>query len=92
MNVLYGFKKYSLPKKGVFSIETNKYYIKIGWINTTEESIIIGETDDCYIHKLINSEHGIWEGENVKIEKYILPIGYHKTRLVTWLNNQLSLF
>lgn len=51
MKTLYGFKKYSFPKKAIFSATTSEYNIQTGWIEKQEESIIIGETDDCYIFR-----------------------------------------
>lgn len=92
MKTLYGFKKYSFPKKAMFSVTTSEYNIQTGWIEKQVECIIIGETHDCYISKLIQSEHGIWVSKRVKKCEYILPIGYHKSRLIKWVNNQLQLF
>lgn len=86
------YTPYEFTKKGLFSIHVNEYIAGEGWASKQEERTIIGETDDCFIEKLIPSGHGEWIGEKVIEHKYILPIGLHKSRLIRWTYGQLSLF
>jgi hypothetical protein len=89
---LYGFIKYDLPKFGVFNIDTNEYKLPGGWIQKETEFKIIGETEDTFVTRLQEGGHGEWVGDVVIEEKYVLPIGIHKTRFVRWIPGQLSIF
>jgi hypothetical protein len=92
MEILYDFKRYPAPRSGVFQITTDEYGPD-GWVLKEEVYTIIGETDDIFVSRLEESGHGEWIGEEVVQREYILPIGIHKSRLVTWLPHvQLSLF
>ncbi|MEO7176734.1 MAG: hypothetical protein ABIV51_12510 [Saprospiraceae bacterium] len=91
MKPLYNYKPYPSPKIGIFSVDTNKYQFPEGWVQRHERAVIIGEDDSCFVHRLKKSGHGEWVGEKVIKYKYILPIGYHKTRLVRWETGQLEL-
>lgn len=84
MKILYNFIKYDTPKIGVFSVETGEYKALIGWVKKEEEASIIGETDNSYVTRLLESQHGEWVGNKVVQHKYILPIGIHKSRLIRW--------
>ena len=92
--ILYNFIKYPTPKKGLFSIEKKdgKYILPGGWEKEQEEVLIIGEIDTAFVYQLLPSEQGQWVGNKVIIEKFILPIGIHKSRLICWTSGQLSLF
>ena len=91
MYILYNFKKYDIPKRGVFSITTDEYVN--GWVCREEENLIIGETDDTFVTRLLKTGHGEWVGDVVIQTKYILPVGIHKSRLIKWLAGvQLTLF
>ncbi len=92
METLCNFQSYPYPKKGLFNITTDEYKFPDGWVLKREIEIIIGETDDTYVNKLIESEHGEWVGNTVVKHKYILPIGIHKSRFIEWQESQLSLF
>jgi hypothetical protein len=93
MKVLYDYKQFSTPKKGLFRIDINKYDIKRGgWLQKEVEHTIIGETDDSFITHLKPSEEGEWVGNKVVKHKFILPLGIHKSRLVQWTTGQLALF
>ena len=92
VNVLYDFKKYENPKKGVFRIDTNEYKLPGGWVQKEETHTIIGETKLWFIYRLQASGHGEWVGDKVVQWEYILPIGIHKSRLVKWEDYQLELF
>jgi len=92
MNVEYGFVQYPEPKKALFRVETNEFKLPIGWIQREEEHVIIGETDDCFIYKLLPTKQGEWVGDVVIQREFILPIGVHKSRFVRWIPTQLPLF
>ena len=91
--ILYDYKPYSFVRRGVFCLEAEpaKYTAK-GWAKVEKEHLIIGETDDIYVTRLLKSSHGEWVGDVVVQRRYTLPIGIHKTRLVKWVTGQLSLF
>ena len=85
---------YTVPKKMNFRVETGEYDLnRGGWVTKIEENVIIGETDDCYITRLLKSEgcdswDKQWYGK-----KYVLPIGIHKSRLAAIpQGRQLELF
>lgn len=92
--ILYNYKPYNLPKNGLFSVmkDNAKYSLKSGCETENIQIKIIGETNNEFVYELKQSEQGYWIGDKVVTEKYILPMGIHKTRLVQWLNVQLSLF
>lgn len=85
MIIPYGFLEYEVPKTGVFNITTDRYQSPGGWVFKEEEHKIIGETEDIYVTRLQDGEHGEWVGDVVKQHKYVLPIGIHKSRFVRWL-------
>ena len=85
MEILYNYKPYEVSKVGVFEVETGEYKLPGRWVKREEENIIIGETDDCYVTRLLESGCGEWVGDGVVKREYILPIGLHKTRLIRWM-------
>lgn len=92
--ILYDFIKYPTPRKGLFSVEkpNGEYILPDGWEQELEEVLIIGEDNTCFVYNLKPSELGKWVGNEVIVEKFILPIGIHKSRLVKWTPVQLTLF
>lgn len=89
--ILYNYVPYEQAKKGVFSITTDEYKLPGGWVLKEEERIIIGETDDCFVEKLLESGHGEWIGDKVVQLNYTLPVGIHKSRFVKWLPTQIEI-
>lgn len=92
MKVLYGYKPYQNPRKGVFRISTDEYKLPEGWVTRNDEVVIIGETNDSFVQEIRDYEEGKWVGNKVVRRKYLLPIGIHKSRLVKWITGQLELF
>ena len=93
MDILYDFRKYDTPRFGVFKVHTGEYGINpTGWIDKDVKMKIIGEAGDNFIEYLKEGGHGEWIGTVVTQKKYILPIGPHKSRLVRWIDGQLSIF
>jgi hypothetical protein len=92
--ILYGFKKYDLPRKGVFSVpkEDGGYSLPGGWEQELKEFLIIGEDNTSFVYRLQESEQGEWLGNRVVQSKVVLPIGVHKSRLVRWTSGQLEIF
>jgi hypothetical protein len=86
------YQSFEFKKRGIFEICTGIYELPIGWIQKHEEREIIGETDLLYVTHLLKSSHGEWVGNKVIQHQYVLPIGIHKSRLVEWVNSQLSIF
>lgn len=88
--VVYPFKPYQQVRRGLFSIEceSREYDIKTGWKQKLVERDIVGENDFWFIDELKVTTSRF----NGKGRKEILAMGIHKTRLVKWLNGQLSMF
>lgn len=88
MKVLYNYKPYDKPRRGLFRVEDpDGIYTKQGWNTKSEEHTIIGETKHSYITELkpySNKLHGEPE--------CLLPLGVHKSRLQAWLTGQLQIF
>jgi hypothetical protein len=92
--ILYGFKKYPQPRKALFLVdkEDGGYSLPGGWETELEEILIIGESNNCFVHRLLETERGEWVGKKVVKTKLVLPIGVHKSRLVRWTSGQLEIF
>lgn len=94
MKVLYNYKPYQTPKVGLFHCETGLYQLPVGWVQEEQEHEIIGETADTYVYRL--AEHTCCDTTKKTYgKKMLLPMGVHKSRLVTWVENkgvQLKLF
>lgn len=84
MEILYNYKPYTIPRSGFFLVETGEYRLPKGWIQKAVKETIIGETDNDFVTELIESGYGEWVGDKVIQHQYILPIGYHKSRLFKW--------
>lgn len=92
MEILYNYKPYDKPRKGVFLIETKEYKLPGGWVRAQTEATVIGECDEVYVEYLKPTSHGEWVGNEVIQHEYILPLGFHKSRLVRWVDEpQLQL-
>lgn len=90
--ILYNFVAYDTPRLATYSSPGNEYDLKKGgWQNILKTVLVIGEAEHCFITKLSPSEHGEWTDKRI-LYKYILPLGFHKSRLVKWEETQLSLF
>lgn len=91
MEPLYNYKAYSIPKVGLFKIDTNEYG-QNGWIMIEERKAIIGECDEFYVERLHETQKEEWiEGELIKTN-IILPLGIHKSRFIKWVVYQMTLF
>jgi len=92
--ILYNYIPYATPRSGIFSCEkeNGSYTIANGWEKEEVECLIIGEDNTSYIYQLKETGHGEWVGNQVIEQRYILPIGIHKSRLLKWTDNQLTLF
>lgn len=99
MEILYNFKPYAMPKKALFKSGGGEYLKcdETGLLIFSmpiEEAIVIGEADDSFVCKLIESK--VCDTNNKNYGKpCLLPIGFHKSRLVKWIpvpGQQLSLF
>jgi len=56
------------------------------------KAIIIGETDDCYVTRILDSSYDEWVGDSKRRVTGKICLGYHKTRLIKWEAIQLSIF
>jgi len=91
VNVCKDYVPYQITKNGTFNVETNEYNLELGWMKKQEKIDIIGETKDTYTVRIIHGNHGLWIGDIVVGLYYSLPLGVHKSRFVSWNNNQLKL-
>lgn len=89
--ILYGFQAYEFPRLAEYRHETDIYAYPIGWLTEPKQVLVIGEDNSSFVTELKPSEHGEWDEKRV-LYKYILPLGFHKTRLIRWVDTQLSLF
>lgn len=90
--ILYGFVPYETPRLATYRSPGNEYDLnKGGWVDIPKTVLIIGEDEHLYVTRLRNSEHGEWTDEKI-LYKYIIPDGFHKSRLIKWEDTQLSLF
>jgi hypothetical protein len=90
----YQYEAYPEKRIGVFRVEKkpSEYRLPEGWVMVEEQRTIIGESNDCYVTRLLKSELGFWQGDEIVTEYSTLPLGLHKSRFVKWLPVQLSLF
>ena len=87
------FIKYDREKKGSFSVEKEPAeYNSKGWAMVPVNAIIISETDDCYVTRILDSKYDEWVGDAKKTVTGKICLGYHKSRLIKWEAMQLSLF
>ncbi|HAY3555762.1 hypothetical protein [Elizabethkingia anophelis] len=89
--ILYSFVPYDTPLLALYKHSTDEYKLPEGWLNTPKIVLVIGETKDSFITELRPSEHGEWKDLRI-LYKYILPLGFHKSRFIQWEETQLSLF
>lgn len=78
------YQAYDNPKKCLYKCPDGKYNYISGW-DTPKETMVIGETEHCYIYELRPIS-------DFNVFKYLLPIGFHKSRLIKWLPTQLQMF
>lgn len=88
------FQPFDFPKNGIFQVlkTPNEYKLPGGWVLEDVELKIIGQTEDCYIKKVIEVEYGVWVGNKVFPYKGKVYLGPHKSRFVKWVPSQLQLF
>jgi len=91
LEILYNYRPFNSPTEGEFRITTDVYKFPDGWLCKNKKYLIIGETDDTYVYKLLPSSYGEWIVDKVIRKEYIMPLGIHKSRLVKWIETQLSL-
>lgn len=89
--ILYNFIPYDTPRLATYEHHTNEYELPKGWLNEPKSVLVIGETKESFVTELKSSEHGEWTDRQV-LYKYILPLGFHKSRLIKWEETQLTLF
>ena len=93
MEYLFGLKLWDNPRLGVFSVETGEYDLKIGWVQKEEKRLIIGEDNETFVYRTIESDYHYIDFEHPLIKgNFIHGIGIHKTRFVKWIETQLQLF
>lgn len=99
MRILYNYKPYDKHKKARY-FQTGNEYIKdsvtglLGWSKVEVETTVIGEDDTAYIETL--KEFKCCDTDEPDYgEVVLLPLGFHKSRLLEWLKlpgQQLAMF
>jgi hypothetical protein len=74
------FIKYDSPKKGSFWVLSEQK----GRVQVPVNAIIIGETDDCYVTRILDSTYDERVGDAKKTVTGKILLAYHKTRLIKW--------
>lgn len=83
------FKAFEIPKKCIYNLDANKYLLGTGWLQVEKETTVIGEDRDSYIEELRPvSDPNKYSNK----KKYLLPLGFHKSRLIRWLPTQIEMF
>lgn len=83
------FEAYEFPKKAIYNLDANEYVLGIGWLQVEKETTVIGEDKDCYIEELRPVSEPTKFSNKIK---FLLPIGFHKSRLIRWLPTQIEMF
>ncbi len=93
INEKYNYQHYDNPKHGIFKIEKSpsEYILPGGWVYVETEIKIIGETNDEYVTRFIESEYEN-DGDIIFKSKNTYPSGIHKSRFIKWVDSQLELF
>lgn len=98
-NLIFNYKPYSIPKKALYSQTGNEYIVDkktgyLGWSIIEKEAIVIGEDEIFFVTEL--KKHQVCDTTDSHYGKTVLlPIGFHKSRLIEWLplpGDQLELF
>lgn len=90
MEILHNYNPYPVPRRALLYQTGNEYILDketglSGWTKIEKEAIIIGEDDTCYITEL--KEHTVCDTTEADYgETKLLPLGYHKSRLIRWLD------
>ena len=92
--MIENFTKYDQPRKGTFSVHKTDpaIYNKNGWVCVPVQDTIIGEDEDTYVTRILDSSYDEWVGDTKRTVKGKICMGYHKSRLIKWDAVQLSLF
>lgn len=79
-------KLYTESRKAIFKIHKGE------WDNVEEEVIVIGETDDGYITRIIETSIPYWDQYGRYEAHMCLPLCIHKSRFVKWCSIQMEIF
>jgi len=64
-----------------------------GTIESKVEAVIIGETKDEYVTRILESSVPMWDEMGKYETKYCTTVGFHKSRFIQWASTiQLKLF
>jgi hypothetical protein len=98
MKTLYDYKPYAQPQKAKYLHPVNEYINDsvtggFRWATKEVETLVIGETDTSYIVQL-KEYRECDSNESDYGQVVLLPLGFHKSRLVEFshLGVQLELF
>lgn len=87
MEILYNYKPYEQAKDCLYNAEGDTFNFPQGWAQIETQATVIGETETCYVTRLLPTT--LSQPPHTRV---ILPIGFHKARLIKRLPTQLSLF
>jgi len=87
-----GLVIYEHPLKAIFMQTTSEYDLKKGPVDKETEVIVIGEDNHCYITRIFKTDRFMHQPGVFTYGKLMYGIGFHKTRLVRFVETQLELF
>jgi hypothetical protein len=87
-----GLVIYEHPRNAIFLQPTGEYDIKKGPVQQETEVIVIGEDNHCYITQTFKTHRFMHQPNVFTYGKLMYGIGFHKTRLVRFVETQLELF
>ena len=86
------FERYPFPRVAVYNRPGEKYNLPGGWQDTPTDALVIGETEDEYVTKIMESETSYWDEYGRYNASYCYPFGFHKSRFIEWKEAQVALF
>jgi len=91
MKSLHGLTIYQNPRNAIFRQETGMYDLKQGPIRQEVTAKVIGEDDQCYITSTFITDRFMQKPGIYIYGHFVYGIGFHKTRLVRFIETQLEL-
>jgi hypothetical protein len=93
LQYLHGLFLYEHPKNAIYRETTNEYdSARGGWISIEKQATVIGEDEHFYVTRTVNTcEYNFTPNDTIK-GNFLYGIGFHKSRLVKFVETQLEMF
>ena len=82
---------YKHARNAIFKQETGEYSAEHGWIKEDVQATVIGEDDNIYVTRTFTKSSFMLRPGVSIYGDITYGIGFHKTRLVKFLDTQLKL-